>query len=58
MFYKVIACEIAFRELCYAAAKSRNLIDFEFLTQGYHDIPGTGRTETPEAHRRRAHRQV
>jgi hypothetical protein len=45
MFYKVIACEIAFRELCYAAAKSRNLIDFEFLTQGYHDIPGTGRTE-------------
>jgi hypothetical protein len=45
MFYKVIACEIAFRELCYAAARSPNLIDFEFLTQGYHDIPGTGRTE-------------
>ncbi len=45
MFYKVIACEIAFRELCYAAAQSRNLIDFEFLTQGYHDIPATGRTE-------------
>jgi Protein of unknown function (DUF1638) len=45
VFYKVIACEIAFRELCYAAARSPNLIDFEFLTQGYHDIPGTGRTE-------------
>ena len=45
MFYKVIACEIAFRELCYAAAQSRNLIDLEFLTQGYHDIPGTGRAE-------------
>ena len=45
MFYKVIACEIAFRELCYAAAKSRNLVDFDFLTQGYHDIPATGRTE-------------
>ena len=45
MFLKVIACEIAFRELCYAAARSTNLIDFEFLTQGYHDIPGTGRTE-------------
>jgi hypothetical protein len=45
MFYKVIACEIAFRELCHAAALSRNLIDLEFLTQGYHDIPATGRTE-------------
>ncbi|HVM49431.1 MAG TPA: DUF1638 domain-containing protein [Candidatus Acidoferrum sp.] len=45
MFLKVIACEIAFRELCYAAARSSNLVDFEFLTQGYHDIPGTGRTE-------------
>jgi hypothetical protein len=45
MFYKVIACEIAFRELCYAAARSPNLTDLEFLTQGYHDIPGTGRTE-------------
>jgi len=45
MFYKVIACEIAFRELCYAAARSPNLIDFDFLTQGYHDIPATGRAE-------------
>ena len=45
MFYKVIACEIAVRELCYAAARSRNLIDLEFLTQGYHDIPATGRAE-------------
>jgi hypothetical protein len=45
MFLKVIACEIAFRELCYAAARSKNLVDFEFLTQGYHDIPGTGRAE-------------
>ncbi len=45
MFYKVIACEIAFRELCYAAASSPNLVDFEFLTQGYHDIPNTGRAD-------------
>ncbi len=45
MFFKVIACEIAFRELCYAAARSQNLIDTEFLTQGYHDIPATGRAE-------------
>jgi hypothetical protein len=45
MFLRVIACEIAFRELCYVAARSKNLIDFDFLTQGYHDIPGTGRAE-------------
>ena len=45
MFYKVIACEIAFRELCYVAAKSPHLIDFDFLTQGYHDIPAKGREE-------------
>ena len=50
MFYKVIACEIAFRELCYAAARSRNLIDLEFLTQGYHDIPATGPRGDSEAH--------
>ena len=45
MFLKIIACEIAARELYYAAARSRNLVDLEFLTQGYHDVPGTGRTE-------------
>lgn len=45
MFLKVIACEIAARELYYAASRSPNLIDFELLTQGYHDTPNTGRTE-------------
>jgi hypothetical protein len=45
MFLKVIACEIAVRELYYAAACSPNLVDLEFLTQGYHDLPGTGREE-------------
>ena len=45
MFLKVIACEIAARELYYAAARSRNLVDLEFLTQGYHDTPNAGRTE-------------
>lgn len=45
MFYKVIACEIAARELYYTASRSRNLIDIELLTQGYHDTPNTGRTE-------------
>jgi hypothetical protein len=45
MFLKVIACEIAVRELQYVAARSKNLIDLEFLTQGYHDVPATGRDE-------------
>ena len=45
MFLKIIACEIAVRELQYTAARSPNLIDLEFLTQGYHDIPATGRDE-------------
>jgi hypothetical protein len=44
-FLKVIACEIAFRELCHAAARSPSLVDFEFLTQGLHDTPSAGRGE-------------
>jgi len=45
MFLKVIACEIAVRELHYSAARSRNLVDLEFLAQGHHDTPATGRVE-------------
>jgi Protein of unknown function (DUF1638) len=45
MFLKVIACEVAVREFCYAAAQSANLVDLEFLTQGYHDTPALGRAE-------------
>lgn len=45
MFLKVIACEIAVRELQYAAACCQNLVDLEFLTQGHHDTPTTGRQE-------------
>jgi len=45
MLLKVIACEIALRELQYAAARSRNLIDLEFLSQGHHDTPASGRQE-------------
>ncbi len=44
-YYKVIACEIAVREICYATALSPNIIDLEFLTQGYHDTPNIGRAE-------------
>jgi len=49
MFLKVIACEIAVRELYHLAATSPNLLDFEFLTQGYHDVPATGRTQVQKA---------
>jgi hypothetical protein len=45
MFLKVIACEIAFRELCHCAARSTQLIDLEFLTQGHHDTPKRGLLE-------------
>ena len=43
MLLKLIACEIAVREFCFAAARSINIIDPEFLNQGYHDTPGKGR---------------
>lgn len=45
MFLKVIACEIAVRELCFATAKSVNLVDLEFLAQGHHDNPRAGQAE-------------
>src|SRR5271157_3866211 len=45
MFLKVIACEIAARELYYLAARSKHLIDIDLLTQGYHDTPTAGRAE-------------
>jgi hypothetical protein len=44
-FLKVIACEIAFREICHLAARSPHLHDLEFLTQGHHDVPNRGRVE-------------
>lgn len=48
MFFKVIACEIAYREICYASAHSTNLADLEFLTQGYHDNTNIGRDRIQE----------
>jgi hypothetical protein len=45
MYCRVIACEIAFREICHSAARSPNILDLEFLPQGYHDIPKTGLVE-------------
>lgn len=48
MFLKIIACEIAYREICYVASRSHNLTEMEFLTQGYHDNPDIGRTRLQE----------
>ena len=45
MYLKVIACEIAVREICHALARSPHVIDPEFLTQGHHDHPNLGRVE-------------
>ena len=39
MYLKVIACEIALREICAVAARSRSVLDLEFLPQGLHDAP-------------------
>jgi len=36
--YKLIACEILFRELCYCCVHTTNLIDITFLPKGLHDI--------------------
>src|SRR5512133_1820037 len=36
--YKLIACEILFREICYCAAQTQNIIDVTFLPKGLHDI--------------------
>jgi hypothetical protein len=43
MFLKVIACEIALREIAFVASQSRHLVDLEFLAQGLHDHPNLGR---------------
>jgi hypothetical protein len=38
MRIRLIACEVLHRELCLVAARSRNVIDVEFLSQGLHDL--------------------
>ncbi len=42
MRLKLIACEILYRELCAAIARSVNLVDVEFLPKGLHDIGQAG----------------
>jgi hypothetical protein len=36
--YKLIACEIMFREISYCASKCKNIIDITFMPKGLHDI--------------------
>ena len=42
MRLKLIACEIFYRELCTAVARSVNQVDLEFLPKGLHDIGQAG----------------
>ncbi len=42
MRFKLIACEVFYRELCAAAARSPHTIDLEFLPKGLHDIGSAG----------------
>ncbi|HNQ91211.1 MAG TPA: DUF1638 domain-containing protein [Verrucomicrobiota bacterium] len=44
-YFKVVACEIALREICHAAARSPHILDLEFVTQGHHDQPAMGRVD-------------
>jgi len=48
LYLKVIACEVAFREVCHIAAQTQNVLDLDFLTQGHHDTPASGRLEIQE----------
>ena len=36
--FRVIACEILYRELCLCAAKSNHIVDLTFLPKGLHDM--------------------
>ena len=42
MRLKLIACEILYREICAAVARSVNQVDVEFLPKGLHDIGQAG----------------
>jgi len=43
MLLRLVACEIAFREICFVAARAKSLLHLTFLPQGYHDNPDLGR---------------
>jgi hypothetical protein len=41
MRFKLISCEVLFREMCHACAHSPHQVDVEFLPKGLHDLGGT-----------------
>jgi len=45
MRFKLIACEVMYRELCHEAARSPHTVDVEFLPKGLHDIGTAGMRE-------------
>lgn len=49
MRLKLIGCEILYREVCAAVARSPNQVDAEFLPKGLHDIGAGGMLERLQA---------
>jgi hypothetical protein len=45
MYLKTIACEVAWREISFVAARSPHMVDLEFLPVGLHDEPKQGQRE-------------
>ena len=39
MHFKVIACEVLTREVCWCVARSPHTVDLEFTTKGEHNVP-------------------
>ena len=40
MRFKLISCEVLYREMCFAVARSPHQVDIEFLPKGLHDLGG------------------
>ena len=49
MRLKLISCEVLYRELCHAVARSPHTVDIEFLPKGLHDIGCLGMRERLQA---------
>ena len=49
MRFKLIACEVMYRELCHAIARSPHTVDVEFLPKGLHDIGTAGMRDRLQA---------
>lgn len=49
MRLKLISCEVIFREMCDAAARSPHQVDVEFLSKGLHDLGACAMRESLES---------